>query len=200
VLPWLTGPRHPLLGTDESEQRVQQPVELGDGLVFRELAPGDGPALAAAYSRNREHLVPWEPARSEEFFDVETHRRDVEATMLRFEAGLAVPFVIVDGDDIVGRMNLSDVVRGAFQNAHLGYWIDAEYTGRGLATMAVGLAVHAARGIGLHRVQAGTLVHNAASQAVLQHNGFERFGLARRYLRIAGEWQDHVLFERLLDE
>ena len=179
---------------------MQQPVELGDGLVFRELAPGDGPALAAAYSRNREHLAPWEPERSEAFFDVETHRRDVEATLQRFEAGHAVPFVIVDGDDIVGRMNLSDIVRGAFQNAHLGYWIDAEYQGRGLATMAVGLAVHAARGIGLHRVQAGTLVHNAASQAVLVHNGFERFGLARRYLRIAGEWQDHVLFERLLDE
>ena len=179
---------------------MQQPVELGEGLVFRELAPGDGPALAAAYVRNREHLAPWEPARSEAFFDVETHRRDVEASILRFEAGLAVPFVIVDGDAIVGRINLSDIVRGAFQNAHLGYWIDAEYNGRGLATMSVGLAVHAARGIGLHRVQAGTLVHNAASQAVLAHNGFERFGLARRYLRIAGEWQDHVLFERLLDE
>ncbi|KRC60855.1 acetyltransferase [Agromyces sp. Root81] len=179
---------------------MQQPVDLGDGVVFRELRPGDGPALAAAYLRNREHLAPWEPSRSEEFFDVETHRRDVEAAITRLEAGLAVPFVITDGDEIIGRMNLSDIVRGAFQNANLGYWVDGRYNGRGIATMAVGLAVHAARGIGLHRVQAGTLVHNAASQAVLAHNGFERFGLARRYLRIAGEWRDHVLFERLLDE
>ncbi|MGW9632127.1 GNAT family N-acetyltransferase [Agromyces sp. NPDC055520] len=179
---------------------MQQPVDLGDGIVFRELRPGDGPALAAAYSRNREHLAPWEPARSEGFFEVETHRRDVEAAITRFEAGLVVPFVITDGDEIVGRVNLSDIVRGVFQNAHLGYWVDARYTGRGIATMAVGLAVHAARGIGLHRVQAGTLVHNAASQAVLVRNGFERFGLARRYLCIAGEWQDHVMFERLLDE
>nr|WP_022893951.1 GNAT family N-acetyltransferase [Agromyces subbeticus] len=181
-------------------RRVQQAVELDDGIVFRELAADDGPALAAAYARNREHLAPWEPARTDAFFTAETHRRDVEATLERLDAGLAMPFVLTDGDDIIGRINLSDVVRGAFQNAHLGYWIDARYTGRGLATTAVGLAVHAARDAGLHRVQAGTLVHNAASQAVLARNGFERFGLAHRYLRIAGEWQDHMLFERLLDE
>lgn len=179
---------------------MHQAVELDDGLVFRELAVGDGPALAEAYTRNREHLAPWEPARADAFFTIETHERDVEASLTRLEAGLAMPFVLVDGEEIVGRVNLSDLVRGAFQNAHLGYWIDFRYTGRGLATAAVGLAVHAAREAGLHRVQAGTLVHNAASQAVLARNGFAQFGLARRYLRIAGEWQDHVLFERLLDD
>jgi ribosomal-protein-alanine N-acetyltransferase len=53
--------------------------------------------------------------------------------------------------------------------------------------------------LGLHRVQAGTLVHNHGSRRVLQRNGFARFGLAERYLRIAGEWQDHVLWQRLAD-
>ena len=50
---------------------------------------------------------------------------------------------------------------------------------------------------GLHRLEAGTLVDNVASQRVLEKNVFERFGLARRYLLIAGEWRDHVLFERV---
>ncbi|MGH3421007.1 MAG: GNAT family N-acetyltransferase, partial [Streptosporangiaceae bacterium] len=49
----------------------------------------------------------------------------------------------------------------------------------------------------LHRVEAGTLTHNIGSQKVLQRNGFERFGLAPSYLRIAGEWQDHILFQVL---
>jgi ribosomal-protein-alanine N-acetyltransferase len=49
----------------------------------------------------------------------------------------------------------------------------------------------------LHRVEAGTLVHNAASQRVLERNGFVRYGLAPQYLRIAGRWQDHVLFQVL---
>ncbi|MBT2485945.1 hypothetical protein J7E28_14660 [Microbacterium sp. ISL-108] len=51
----------------------------------------------------------------------------------------------------------------------------------------------------LHRLQAATLIHNTGSQAVLTANGFERIGHAPRYLRVAGEWQDHLLFQRLLE-
>ncbi|GAA1846684.1 GNAT family N-acetyltransferase [Agromyces salentinus] len=179
---------------------MHNPVELDGGVVVRVIEAGDGPALAEAYRRNREHLAPWEPERSEGFFADAVHVREAAAFVERYEAGTAIPLVLVEGEEIVGRVNLSDLVRGAFQNAHLGYWIDAERTGRGLATMAVGVALHAAREAKLHRVQAGTLVHNAASQAVLERNGFDRFGLAHRYLRIAGRWQDHILFERLLED
>ncbi len=176
------------------------PVELDDGPVVRELAAGDGSALAEAYLRNREHLAPWEPARTATFFTSEWQESEVEVALQRLESGSSMPLVITDGDGIIGRVNLSDIVRGVFLNANLGYWIDVRYTGRGLATTAVGVALHVARELGLHRVQAGTLVRNRASQVVLERNGFERFGLARRYLRIAGEWQDHVLFERLLED
>jgi ribosomal-protein-alanine N-acetyltransferase len=51
----------------------------------------------------------------------------------------------------------------------------------------------------LHRLQAATLMHNTASQRTLIANGFERIGSAPKYLRIAGEWQDHFLFQRLLE-
>jgi ribosomal-protein-alanine N-acetyltransferase len=51
--------------------------------------------------------------------------------------------------------------------------------------------------LGLHRLEAGTLLHNTASQRVLERNGFTRFGLAPKYLSIAGRWQDHVLFQRI---
>nr|WP_189085034.1 GNAT family N-acetyltransferase [Agromyces mediolanus] len=185
------------------------PIELDGGIELRAIAAGDGAALAAAYARNRAHLAPWEPERTPEFFSASVQEREAVASVRRLAEGTAIPLVLVergdDGDDpggerIVGRVNLSDVVRGVFLNAHLGYWIDAERQGRGLATAAVGGALHFARRAGLHRVQAGTLVHNAASQTVLQRNGFTRIGLAPRYLRIAGEWQDHVLFQRLLDD
>ncbi|WP_342663206.1 GNAT family N-acetyltransferase [Agromyces italicus] len=161
-------------------------VELDDGVVMRLVAAGDGPALAAAYTRNREHLAPWEPLRTPEFFTASWHHRDVAGAMARLGAGTSVPFVLVRGEEIVGRVNLSDLVRGVFENANLGYWVDERFVGRGLATKAVGMAVHHARAAGLHRVQAGALVHNTGSQRVLERNGFERFGLARRYLRIAG--------------
>ncbi|MCM3658139.1 GNAT family N-acetyltransferase [Agromyces mediolanus] len=177
------------------------PIELDGGIELRAIARGDGAALAAAYERNRAHLAPWEPERTPEFFSATVQEREVGASLRRLAEGTAIPLVLAEpAGRIVGRVNLSEVVRGVFLNAHLGYWIDAELQGRGLATAAVGGALHFARRAGLHRVQAGTLVHNSASQTVLERNGFTRIGLAPRYLRIAGDWRDHVLFQRLLED
>jgi RimJ/RimL family protein N-acetyltransferase len=52
----------------------------------------------------------------------------------------------------------------------------------------------------LHRVEAATLVGNVPSQRVLEKNGFERIGLARRLLRIGSDWRDFFLYERLADD
>jgi ribosomal-protein-alanine N-acetyltransferase len=49
--------------------------------------------------------------------------------------------------------------------------------------------------MGLHRIQAGTLLYNVRSQRVLERTGFVRFGVAPAYLSIAGEWQDHALYQ-----
>ena len=116
-----------------------------------------------------------------------------------FIAGSDVPWVLLDGELIIGVMTLSGIVRGPFLSAHLGYWVDKEFTGRGIGTAAVGFAVESSRNeLGLHRLQAATLPHNAASQKVLKRCGFEEIGLAPAYLQIAGTWQDHILYQRIL--
>jgi [ribosomal protein S5]-alanine N-acetyltransferase len=95
---------------------------------------------------------------------------------------------------------LSNVVRGPLQSANLGYWVAERANGRGLATKAVGEVIPIAFGeLGLHRLEAGTLVDNVASQRVLEKNGFEQIGIARDYLHIGGAWRDHMLFQRLAD-
>jgi ribosomal-protein-alanine N-acetyltransferase len=77
--------------------------------------------------------------------------------------------------------------------------VDKDLTGRGIGSAALGFAVQAARTeLGLHRLQAATLPNNAASQRILKRTGFEEIGRAPAYLRIAGSWQDHVLFQRIL--
>ena len=106
--------------------------------------------------------------------------------------------VIEAGGQVVGRITINDVVRGAFQSAHLGYWVAASRTGRGVATAAVAAAARVAfEDLGLHRLQADTLVTNTASQRVLARNGFTRIGTAPRYLHIAGSWQDCHLHQLL---
>ena len=171
---------------------------LPSGYEIRALTIDDAPALAEAYSRNRDHLAPWEPRRSPEFFTEPWQRRDVAAKLESAGAGHQDPWVIWHGEEIVGRVNLSNIARGIFQNASLGYWVDHRHTGRGLATAAVRFAAQRATDIGLHRVEAGTLAHNEASQVVLRKCGFEQFGEAAEYLFIAGAWQDHVMFQKIL--
>jgi [ribosomal protein S5]-alanine N-acetyltransferase len=179
---------------------MSEAVPLIGTVAIRPVREGDGGALARAYVRNREHLAPWEPLRAESWFAEAGQEENVARRLAEREAGTALAWVLLDGDSVVGTMTVSGVVRGPFLSGNLGYWVDGAVTGRGIATAAVEHVLAACAGEGLHRVQAGTLVHNAASQTVLRRNGFDRIGLARRYLRIAGRWQDHVLYERLLGD
>nr|WP_246246833.1 GNAT family N-acetyltransferase [Isoptericola sediminis] len=163
--------------------------------------PDDGPALAAAYTRDRTRLEPWEPERPESYFTPEHHARTVPDELAAHRAGRTVPCVLTRDSEVVGRVTLSDVVAGPFRNAHLGYWLAGAVTGHGVMTAAVeALVTHARDVVGLHRLQAATLPHNHDSQGVLARTGFEKIGYAPRYLRIAGAWQDHVLFQRILHD
>ena len=115
--------------------------------------------------------------------------------------GRGLPFAIVEDGELAGAVNLSGIVRGVFENAYLGYWVDGARGGRGVATEAVRLAVlHAFDEAGLHRVQAAVIPRNAASVRVLEKVGFRAEGLALRYLRIAGRWEDHRLFALTSEE
>jgi [ribosomal protein S5]-alanine N-acetyltransferase len=97
-------------------------------------------------------------------------------------------------------VTISDLVYGPFRSGNLGYWVAQRLNGRGWATRAVGEAVEIAFGeLDLQRLEAGKLVDNVASQRVLEKNGFEGIGLARRYFQIAGEWRDHFLYQRTAD-
>lgn len=86
-----------------------------------------------------------------------------------------------------------------FQSAGLGYWVDKSYAGRGLASAAVQVIVDMARDeLGLHRIEASTLLHNIGSQRVLLKAGFQQIGMAPQYLQIAGKWQDHNIYQVVL--
>ncbi|KJL18717.1 ribosomal-protein-S5-alanine N-acetyltransferase [Microbacterium oxydans] len=178
------------------------PFRLDSEHILRPVRLGDGAALSRAYLVNREHLAPWEPTRSETFFTVASQEEHARQCVDDASAGRSVRFVIESEDgEIRGRMNVNNIVRGAFWSADLGYWVDASRVHRGLASRAVGWIIeHSRTELGLHRLQAATLLHNLGSQRVLLGNGFERIGMAPKYLRIAGEWQDHLLFQRLLEE
>ena len=164
----------------------------------RLVALEDAPLLAELLQLNREFLAPWEPIRPDDYFTADGQRRAIEELLEHYEQETAVPYVVLEHGHIVGRVTLSNIVRGPFQSCNLGYWVGSAHNGRGLATAAVRDIMRVAfLELGLHRIEAGTLVHHIASQRVLERNGFVRFGTAPGYLNIAGRWQDHAMYQAL---
>jgi ribosomal-protein-alanine N-acetyltransferase len=170
-----------------------------DDQRLRPLQQGDVPALARLVRANRAFLAGSGPLRTDDYFTDEGQDRAVLASLEAAENGTAFPMVIVDGDDaLVGTLNLNSIIRGAFQSASIGYWVSQERNGRGVASAAVSAAKRVAfEELGLHRIQAETLVDNVASQRVLLKNGFVKYGVAPDYLKIAGRWQEHALYQVL---
>lgn len=173
---------------------------LPEGYRLRALAAGDAEALAAAYVQNREHLERWDPARPPSFYTVAGQQDALERQLSLVHGGLLGAWVLVHGGELVGRVNLNNIIRGVLCSAAVGYWVDHRHLGRGLAGMAVEHACIEGLSMGLHRVEAGTMLHNIASQRVLLKAGFAEYGVARSFLFIAGAWQDHRLYQRILHD
>ncbi|MEW2139013.1 GNAT family protein [Streptomyces sp. NPDC005409] len=176
-----------------------------DGVEMRSVAPGDAAGLAEAFARNRAHMAPTEPTlfRPDAFYTEAGQRERIEQQLESWAAGRLLPYVFVDVAEgtMLGTINLGNIQHGPLSSGGLGYWVDRAWHGRGLATAAAKEVCRIARDeLGLHRVEAGTLVDNLASQRVLAKAGFEQYGLAPRYLHINGAWRDHCLFQRLLHD
>jgi ribosomal-protein-alanine N-acetyltransferase len=177
------------------------PEMLPDGTRLRLVSLDDAEALRSAYAANRDHLAPWEPRRPDGFFTVEGQAARVREQLRQFAERRVVPWVFESDGAVIGTITLSGMAFGPFCSAYLGYWVAFDRQNRGLASAGVASVCRAARDIiGLHRVEATTLLDNAPSQRVLRKNGFEPIGTAPRYLHINGEWRDHRLFQRILHD
>jgi len=106
-----------------------------------------------------------------------------------------------EDDAIIGLFELSDIVRGAFQNAYMGYWVGWPYSGQGYMREGMQLALRFAFSeLRLHRVEANIQPANKRSLALAQKSGFRREGFSPRYLKIGGRWRDHERWAILSDE
>ena len=104
-------------------------------------------------------------------------------------------------DRLIGGITLSNIRRGVTQTATLGYWVGEPYQSRGYITEAVRLIVRFGfQQLKLHRIEAACLPENTASRRVLEKGNFVREGYARLYLRIAGDWRDHLTFAMLQED
>ncbi|WP_339933742.1 GNAT family protein [uncultured Brevundimonas sp.] len=169
----------------------------GDGVVLRAPRPGDYAAWSGLRSGSRDYLQPWEPLWPQDDLSRAAYRRRMIIYSREIELGNAWPFFIfaVGTGDLVGAVTLSNVRRGVADMGTIGYWVGEPFAGHGHATAAVQALVAFAFGpLNLHRIEAACVPDNLASRRVLEKAGFIHEGLARAYLKINGDWADHLLF------
>ncbi len=179
------------------------PLVRAQDLLLRPPAMGDYGVWAELRNRSRAHLVPWEPQWSSDELSRTAFRRRLRHYQRDLKDDTGYAFFILAGADetLIGGLTLSNVRRGVTQAASLGYWLGAPYANRGLMTKAVRATVpFVFDELKLHRLEAACLPHNQSSIRVLERNGFCQEGLARSYLKIEGQWRDHLVFSLLSDD
>lgn len=179
--------------------RLQQSAFVeGNGVRLRPPITADYAQWSKLRGDSRAHLTPWEPTWSPDELSRAAFQRRLRRYAQAARDGTGHMFFVFErkSDSLAGGCQLSNVRQGIAQSAAtLGYWMGKNYAGQGLMTDAVVTLVrHAFDRIGFHRIEAACIASNAASRRVLAKAGFTAEGTARKYLKINGEWQDHLLF------
>jgi len=182
------------LGLRPAEIEPDAP-SAGARVRLRVLDRADREEFLALARESRQLHRPWTypPERADQFDDLFARsRRDDFVCLLS---------VTVDGDAIAGVFTVSQIVRGAFQSAYLGYYASAAYARQGLMREAMEQVLdHAFGPLALHRLEANIQPGNGPSIALARGAGFRLEGFSPRYLLIGGQWRDHERYAITVDE
>ena len=164
-------------------------------LVIKPPMRGDYESWRNVRNASRQHLIPWEPTWSNDALSPDDWQRHLRGWKEAWKIDHAYAFFLWSGINLVGGMTFSNVRRGPAQMTNLGYWQGVMHVGNGYMREAVRAGCQWMFTIGgVERIEAGTLIANDRSQAVLKAAGFTQEGVARQYLQINGVRHDHVMF------
>lgn len=172
----------------------------GPRVVLRPLDERDWDAWRDIRLRNRDWLEPWESLGESGAPDPVTDREAFRARcgawerQRQFDSAYGFGLRLHDGT-LLGEVSLGSVLRGPFQSAYIGYWIDEKHAGNGYVPEGVALAIrYGFETLGLHRLEAAIVPRNTRSRRVAVKLGLREEGIARSFLQIRGVWEDHVRY------
>lgn len=169
-------------------------------MIVSVLTPKNYELLAKYESDNRSHLSQWEPTRTKEYFSEAETKKRLKLSFQDYHLGSSITLVGFDKSksEIICLCSFSNIVHGPFQACHLGYSISKNKQGKGLMFELLKVSIqYVFTKYKLHRVMANYIPSNKRSEKLLDKLGFQKEGLAKSYLKIAGTWQDHVLTSKI---
>jgi len=179
------------------------PVVLkSEDLTLQALRFRDRPRWNNVRAENRDWLSPWEATiplipgdAAENASRLPSYFEMVRTLNSEARSGRSFSFAIWHQRNLIGQISLEGVILGAMRGGHIGYWIDKNYSNRGFTTQAVtALTEYSFSALNLHRIEINIRPENAASRRVAEKAGYIFEGERPRYLHIAGNWRDHVVF------
>lgn len=173
------------------------------GIVLRPPQATDYAQWSDLRRESAAHLAPYEPAWGADDLTRFAFRRRLRQYQREIASDLTYPFLVFSAREgrLLGGVTLGNVRRGVAQTASIGYWLGAPHVGRGIMTRSVEAVLDFAFDeLRLHRIEASCLPTNRTSIAVLARCGFRPEGVARKCLKIAGRWQDHVTYAILSED
>lgn len=185
---------------DLFERSFNQPPPLQLSGIKTWLRPAhhdDWAAWAELRGQSRDFLEKWEPLWPVDALTKGAFQRRLKRQYDEWRHDLAYHLLAfrVGDNALVGGLSLTNVRRGVTQTGTLGYWCGQPFAHQGHISEAARLLLdHAFGALALHRIEAGCLPENVPSRGLLKKVGLREEGLARGYLRINGNWADHVLF------
>ncbi|MGC9421472.1 ribosomal protein S5-alanine N-acetyltransferase [Vibrio sp.] len=165
-------------------------------IVVRTARREDALMIVQYFTVNREFLKPWEPKRDDAFFQVSGWQKKLMKLDELHKLALGYYLLIMDAKNqtMLGTISFSNLTRFPFYACHVGYSLAEDVQGRYIMTRALAMACqYLFEEQHMHRIMAAYMPHNVRSAAVLERLGFVREGVAKDYLLIDGQWQDHVL-------
>ncbi|AIQ35307.1 alanine acetyltransferase [Paenibacillus sp. FSL R5-0345] len=164
-----------------------------ENIILRPFILSDAEELLLMQNKNRSFFSNYSTTRSDNYWSLEAQQELIVKREQNKQKDIEYYFGIYkDNSQLIGTISLFQVMRGDFQSAFIGYFLDQEHNGNGFATQSVKLIVnYAFNTLHLHRIEAGVQPHNIGSIRVLEKAGFHKEGIAIKNVRINGIWEDH---------
>ena len=167
--------------------------------TVRLISEEDSASIVSFYVENKEHLAAWDPKAPEDFYTEEYWKEKASLWRHEFHEDKSCRLhLFTDSGRMLGSANFTTIERGPFQNVRVGYKIGKEWEGQGIMYefMKAGIS-YVFDELSLHRVEANYIPENIRSGNLLERLGFVKHGVAPNYLKINGEWRDHILSSKL---
>lgn len=180
--------------------RREPPKLTGNQVVLRVPRRSDFSDWAALRQESRSFLEPWEPRWAPDELDRASWRHRLGRYRSEQSAGTAIAYFIFHKKSgaLLGGITIGNIRYGVSQSAQIGYWMGERHAGQGHMFGALNLAIpYIFSSLQLHRIEAACIPDNTRSIRLLEKVGFRQEGYLREYLKINGEWRDHVMFSLL---